>query len=46
MDVGGQKFVNPEIIEREGSSRGEEGCLSIPDVFGDVTRAAASSCVR
>ena len=41
MDVEGQKFafINPEIIEREGSSRGEEGCLSIPDVFGDVTRA-------
>ena len=41
MDVEGQKFafINPEIIEREGSIRGEEGCLSIPDVFGDVTRA-------
>lgn len=40
MDVEGQKFafINPEIIEREGSSRGEEGCLSIPEVFGDVTR--------
>jgi peptide deformylase len=40
MDVEGQKFafINPEIIEREGSIRGEEGCLSIPDVFGDVTR--------
>ena len=42
MDVEGQKFalVNPEIIEREGSNRGEEGCLSIPDIFGDVTRAS------
>ena len=41
MDVEGQKFafINPEIIEREGSVRGEEGCLSIPEVFGDVTRA-------
>ncbi|HUQ48259.1 MAG TPA: peptide deformylase [Gemmatimonadaceae bacterium] len=40
MDVEGQKFafINPEIVEREGSMRGEEGCLSIPDVFGDVTR--------
>ena len=42
MDVEGQKFalINPEIIEREGSVRGEEGCLSIPDVFGDVTRSS------
>jgi peptide deformylase len=41
MDVEGQKFalINPEIIETEGSARGEEGCLSIPDVFGEVTRA-------
>ncbi len=42
MDVEGQKyaFINPEIIEREGTSRGEEGCLSIPEIFGDVTRAS------
>ena len=32
-------LINPEIIERDGSSRGEEGCLSIPEVFGDVDRA-------
>ena len=32
--------VNPEIILSEGSARGEEGCLSIPEVFGDVDRAA------
>jgi len=31
--------VNPEIILSEGSARGEEGCLSIPEVFGDVDRA-------
>lgn len=42
MDVEGQKFalINPEITEREGSVRGEEGCLSIPEVFGDVTRSS------
>lgn len=41
MDVEGQKFalINPEIIESEGSAKGEDGCLSIPDIFGDVTRA-------
>jgi peptide deformylase len=32
-------IVNPEIILTEGSARGEEGCLSIPEVFGDVDRA-------
>lgn len=42
MDVDGQSplaLVNPEIIEREGSERGEEGCLSIPEIFGDVDRS-------
>lgn len=33
-------LVNPEIVEREGSIKGEEGCLSIPDVYDDVERAA------
>ena len=32
-------LVNPEITSRQGSIRGEEGCLSIPDVFGEVDRA-------
>jgi peptide deformylase len=42
MDVEGSKLalINPEIIEREGSVRGEEGCLSIPDIFGDVVRSS------
>jgi peptide deformylase len=31
-------LVNPEIISVEGSAKSEEGCLSIPDVFGDVER--------
>lgn len=31
--------VNPEIILTEGSGKGEEGCLSIPEIFGDVERA-------
>ena len=43
MDVEGAKYalINPEIIAQQGSSRGEEGCLSIPEVFGDVDRAVA-----
>jgi len=33
-------IVNPEIIRSEGSAKAEEGCLSIPEVYGDVERAA------
>ncbi|MGH7700950.1 MAG: peptide deformylase [Gemmatimonadales bacterium] len=32
-------LVNPVITERRGAAVGEEGCLSIPDIFGDVERA-------
>ena len=32
-------LFNPEIIAREGKFRWEEGCLSIPDVFGWVERS-------
>lgn len=32
-------FINPEISQRKGSIEGEEGCLSLPDVFGQVRRA-------
>ena len=39
-DLGPLALVNPEIIEREGSVKGEEGCLSIPDIYGDVERSA------
>ena len=31
-------FINPEIIDREGSGEFDEGCLSIPDVSGTVVR--------
>jgi peptide deformylase len=45
MDVSEERtdplvFINPEILEREGSARTEEGCLSVPGVFDDVQRAA------
>ncbi len=33
------RMVNPRIVEREGSVVGVEGCLSIPNVYGDVERA-------
>ena len=40
MDVGDEngliEMVNPEIVEKEGSMIDSEGCLSVPNVFGDV----------
>lgn len=40
VDVEGAKhaLINPEIVVRDGSARAEEGCLSIPEVFGEVER--------
>lgn len=40
VDVEGARYtlINPEIVTREGSARAEEGCLSIPEVFGEVER--------
>jgi peptide deformylase len=32
-------LVNPVIVERSGSETGEEGCLSIPAMYEDVTRS-------
>ncbi len=42
MEVNGERFVliNPEIVEREGTLKWEEGCLSIPELYGDVNRSA------
>lgn len=34
-----QVLINPEIVEEEGSCRGEEGCLSIPEIKDMVERA-------
>ena len=33
-------LINPEIMAESGSERAEEGCLSIPDIYGDVDRSA------
>jgi peptide deformylase len=40
VDVEGHRFamINPVIRAAEGRSRAEEGCLSIPELYGDVTR--------
>ena len=41
VDVEGKKFalINPEIVTSgSASDKAEEGCLSIPDIYGDITR--------
>jgi peptide deformylase len=32
-------LINPQIIEREGDAKTEEGCLSVPGIFDEVRRA-------
>lgn len=32
------ELINPEIIEQDGEQCGQEGCLSLPGKWGDVTR--------
>lgn len=32
------ELINPEIIETSGEQSGPEGCLSVPGVFGMVSR--------
>lgn len=40
VDDGGEmlELVNPEIIDRSGEQNGLEGCLSVPGLWGYVTR--------
>ncbi len=43
MDVSEEKddplvLINPRIVESDGSQTGPEGCLSVPGLYGDVTR--------
>lgn len=33
-------MINPVIVKAEGEQIGQEGCLSIPGLYGDVKRAA------
>jgi len=35
-----QTFINPEILARDGECEGEEGCLSVPGIYENVTRSA------
>jgi peptide deformylase len=34
-----QVFINPQIIERDGTQVFEEGCLSVPGIFDEVERS-------
>jgi peptide deformylase len=36
---GAQALINPEIESRSGTIREEEGCLSLPGVFGVIERS-------
>ena len=45
LDVGTESkepycFINPEIVEAEGRTNAEEGCLSVPEFYDYVDRAA------
>lgn len=33
-------FINPQILSRDGVEVSEEGCLSVPQIFEEVERAA------
>ena len=39
--TGPQVFINPEIMNKTGEQVYQEGCLSVPGIFADVTRADA-----
>ena len=36
-------FLNPEILRRKGSDEDEEGCLSLPELYGPVRRSTSLS---
>ncbi len=41
IDVGGEfyEMINPVITYQEGAEVDTEGCLSVPNIYGDVERA-------
>ncbi|HYK75260.1 MAG TPA: peptide deformylase [Pseudoneobacillus sp.] len=42
VDIGDEtgtiELINPEIVETSGEQTGPEGCLSFPDLYGEVSR--------
>ena len=45
LDVGEGllELINPTIIRKEGTEIDTEGCLSVPEIYGEVERAAKVS---
>ena len=41
-------FINPELLESQGEKENEEGCLSVPGIYENVSRAERShrACAR
>jgi peptide deformylase len=39
-------FVNPEIVERQGTTEAEEGCLSVPGIFDKLSMRSERIVVR
>lgn len=42
IEIPGQEvivLINPEIVRRSGQRRVEEGCLSVPGYYGEITRS-------
>ena len=39
-------FINPQVIERDGSIEAEEGCLSVPGIFDTLRTRAEKVRVR
>jgi peptide deformylase len=37
-ELGTIEMINPRILETSGEQTGPEGCLSFPDLYGDVMR--------
>ncbi|MEA4822545.1 MAG: peptide deformylase [Clostridiaceae bacterium] len=38
------ELINPEILSAEGEEEGQEGCLSVPGVWGVVKRPSKITC--
>lgn len=48
MDIGDEKtykMINPKIIASSGKEVDQEGCLSVPDIKGDVSRPTSVTVV-
>ena len=44
MDGNPLVLINPEIVEADGEQVGEEGCLSLPGLAGEVARPSHVVC--